>query len=94
MKERPKLNITVKKELKDLGGKIIAQSNQAKGPDGTNGFLSGWTQRKNLFEHLIKIKKDDKIFATDDEDIAADAKILSGKEGNREDIVSEEERVN
>ena len=29
-KERPKLNLTVKKELKGLGGKIIAQSGMAK----------------------------------------------------------------
>ena len=30
LKERPKLNLTVKKELKGLGGKIIAQSGMAK----------------------------------------------------------------
>jgi len=41
-KERPKLNLTVKK---DRGGTIIAQSMMAKGPDGTNGFKTGWTKR-------------------------------------------------
>jgi hypothetical protein len=45
-KERPKLNLTVKK---DLGGKIVAQSMMAKGPDGTNGFAPGWTQRISRF---------------------------------------------
>ena len=30
LKERPRLNLTVKKELKGLGGKIIAQSGMAK----------------------------------------------------------------
>lgn len=44
-RERPKLNLTVKKELQGLGGKIIAQSCMAKGPDGTKGFPSGWTTR-------------------------------------------------
>ena len=45
-KERPKLNLTVKK---DLGGKIVAQSMMAKGPDGTNGFVPGWTPRVSRF---------------------------------------------
>jgi len=45
LKERPRLNLTVKRELKDLGGKIIAQSGMAKGPDGTIGFALGWTKR-------------------------------------------------
>lgn len=44
-KERPRLNLTVKNELKGLGGKIMAQSGMAKGPDGTNGFVKGWTKR-------------------------------------------------
>jgi hypothetical protein len=44
-KERPKLNLTVKKELQGMGGQIMAQSRMAKGPDGTNGFESGWTAR-------------------------------------------------
>jgi len=44
-KERPKLNLTVKKELQGMGGQIMAQSRMAKGPDGTNGFESGWTTR-------------------------------------------------
>ena len=41
-KERPKLNLNVKV---GLGGKIIAQSCMAKGPDGTLGFNLGWTTR-------------------------------------------------
>jgi hypothetical protein len=45
-KERPKLNLTVKK---DLGGTIVAQSMMAKGPDGTKGFVPGWTTRKSRF---------------------------------------------
>uniref|UniRef100_A0A7S3L0B6 CSD domain-containing protein n=1 Tax=Amphora coffeiformis TaxID=265554 RepID=A0A7S3L0B6_9STRA len=45
-KQRPKLNLTVKK---DRGGTIIAQSMMAKGPDGTKGFASGWTTRTSRF---------------------------------------------
>ena len=46
-KERPKLNLAVKK---DRGGKIFAQSHMAKGPDGTNGFAAGWTSRNSQYE--------------------------------------------
>jgi hypothetical protein len=46
LKERPKLNLTVKK---DRGGTIMAQSMMAKGPDGTIGFASGWTKRVSKF---------------------------------------------
>jgi hypothetical protein len=46
-KGRQKLNLTVKK---DLGGKIVAQSMMAKGPDGTKGFVSGWTARISRFD--------------------------------------------
>ena len=46
--ERPRLNITVKKALKDLDGKIITQAGIAKGPDETNGFRQGWTTRQSL----------------------------------------------
>lgn len=48
-KERPRLNLTVKKELRYMGGKIVAQSGLAKGPDGTIGFKSGWTNRVSRF---------------------------------------------
>lgn len=48
-KERPRLNLTVKKELKGLGGKIIAQSCMAKGPDNTLGFYPGWTTRVSKY---------------------------------------------
>ncbi|KAL7490321.1 hypothetical protein ACHAW6_016137 [Cyclotella cf. meneghiniana] len=44
-KQRPKLNLTVKKELQGMGGQIMAQSKMAKGPDGTIGFVPGWTKR-------------------------------------------------
>lgn len=48
--ERPKLNLTVKKELQGLGGKIIAQSGMAKGPESNSrGFAKEWTSRKSLF---------------------------------------------
>jgi len=45
-RERPKLNLTVKK---DRGGKIMAQSMMAKGPDGTIGFKADWTNRVSLY---------------------------------------------
>ena len=48
-KERPKLNLTVKK---DRGGRIMAQSAMAKGPDGTNGFVPGWTTRVSKFVNI------------------------------------------
>ena len=46
LKERPRLNLTVKK---GLGGQIMAQSGMAKGPDGTQGFPPGWTQRASSY---------------------------------------------
>lgn len=49
LKERPKLNLTVKKELQGMGGQIMAQSRMAKGPDGTNGFAPEWTKRTSLY---------------------------------------------
>ena len=48
--ERPKLNLTVKK---DLGGKIVAQSMMAAGPDGSTGFAVGWTTRTSRFEKRV-----------------------------------------
>ena len=48
-KQRPKLNLTVKK---DRGGTIIAQSMMAKGPDGSNGFAAGWTTRTSRFAEI------------------------------------------
>lgn len=45
--ERKKLNLTVKEELRNLGGKIIAQSSMARGPDGSLGFVVGWTKRES-----------------------------------------------
>jgi len=46
---RPKLNLTVKSELKNMGGQIMAQSSMAAGPDGTAGFKAGWTKRLSKF---------------------------------------------
>lgn len=51
-KERPKLNLTVRK---GLGGKIIAQSGMAKGPDGTNGFQNGWTSRQSKYAQTLNV---------------------------------------
>lgn len=50
IKERPKLNLTVKKELQGMGGQIMAQSRMAKGPDGTDGFVAGWTTRVSTYD--------------------------------------------
>lgn len=47
--ERQKLNLTVKSELKNMGGQIMAQSSMAVGPDGTIGFKAGWTSRLSKF---------------------------------------------
>jgi cold shock CspA family protein len=67
-KERPKLNLTVKKELQGMGGQIMAQSRMAKGPDGTNGFDSGWTRRVSL--HM---KDEEDIPAAMDNSLSASA---------------------
>jgi len=48
-KERPRLNLTVKREMQNMGGRIVAQSGMAKGPDGTIGFVQGWTKRVSAF---------------------------------------------
>jgi len=45
-RQRPKLNLTVKK---DRGGRIMAQSMMAKGPDDTIGFKAGWTKRASEY---------------------------------------------
>ena len=45
-RERPKLNLSVKK---NRGGTIMAQSMMAKGPDGTLGFTTGWTSRVSQY---------------------------------------------
>jgi len=55
-KERPKLNLTVKR---DRGGTIMAQSMMAKGPDGTTGFAAGWTNRTNPFVSEAEAKEGD-----------------------------------
>jgi len=55
-KERPKLNLTVKR---NKGGKIMAQSMMAKGPDGTNGFHAGWTNRVSKFVGVLDAQTTD-----------------------------------
>ena len=54
--ERPRLNITVKKSLKDFGGKIIAQPGMAKGSDGINSYRQGWITRRSIWK--IKLIND------------------------------------
>ena len=49
-KERTRLNLKVRNDLKGMGGKIVAQSGLAKGPDNTNGFRSGWTKRVSQYK--------------------------------------------
>lgn len=63
-KERIRLNLTVKKELQGMGGKIVAQSGLAKGPDGTVGFVKGWTKRSSAFEPVC----DENIVGNEGED--------------------------
>lgn len=58
LKERPKLNLTVKKELQGMGGKIMAQSRMATCPDGTNGFSPGWTKRVSVYNVVVNDEDD------------------------------------
>lgn len=57
--ERPRLNLAVKK---GTGGKIIAQSCMAKGPDGTNGFPDGWTERVSAYKPSSTLNADAEPF--------------------------------
>ena len=64
-RERPKLNLTVKK---NRGGTIMAQSMMAKGPDGTIGFETGWTSRVSQYlviDHADEIESEMKIEYTE-----------------------------
>jgi cold shock CspA family protein len=74
-KERPKLNLIVKK---DKGGKIMAQSMMAKGPDGTNGFAAGWTNR--LSQYASQAQQE-----TPDEGSVAKATASQGQDSNASD---------
>jgi cold shock CspA family protein len=74
-KERPKLNLIVKK---DKGGKIMAQSMMAKGPDGTNGFAPGWTNR--LSQYASQAQQE-----SPDEEIEAKAAASQGQKANASD---------
>lgn len=69
LRERPKLNLTVKKELKEMGGQIMAQSRMAKGPDGTTGFDFGWTTRVSVYA----IREEDIICASVNTSLSASA---------------------
>lgn len=62
-KLRTKLNLAVRK---DLGGKIMAQSMMGKGPDGTNGFIKGWTTRLSKYAAATKPLEEAKQ-STDDQ---------------------------
>lgn len=79
-RQRPKLNLTVKK---DRGGTIMAQSMMAKGPDGTIGFKTGWTSRVSEYSILEEE-------ATDDENApqTADDVESSTKDEHDENIAS------
>ncbi|GMH80551.1 hypothetical protein TL16_g08592 [Triparma laevis f. inornata] len=48
-KTRPKLNLSVKSEMKKSGAGIMAQSGMAKATDGTKGFTEGWTTRESKY---------------------------------------------
>ena len=61
----------MKKELQGLGGQIIAQSGMAKGPDGTSGFVQGWTSRQSPF---VTISDDDDQV---DKDVCENVEALS-----------------
>jgi len=71
-RQRPKLNLTVKK---NRGGTIMAQSMMAKGPDGTIGFKAGWTNRVSQYairdeveECEAGVENDDEVPEVNDED--------------------------
>lgn len=79
-KERPKLNLTVKKELQGMGGQIMGR--MAKGPDGTNGFDSGWTRRVSLYmkEEDISVATDNSLSASASEFVPTFSIAASGFE--------------
>jgi cold shock CspA family protein len=81
-KERPKLNLIVKK---DKGGKIMAQSMMAKGPDGTNGFAAGWTNRLSQYASTSQGEKSHAEQETPDEEGAAKAAASQGQDSNASD---------
>lgn len=83
-KERPKLNLTVKKELQGMGGKIMAQSQMAKGPiSGTNGFTPGWTTRVSPY-YVEEVEEEEKEEEKDKE--GKDVTILKSKEETKKQI--------
>ncbi|VEU37424.1 unnamed protein product [Pseudo-nitzschia multistriata] len=57
-RQRPKLNLTVKK---DRGGTIMAQSMMAKGPDDTIGFKPGWTTRQSQYTVIDSDESDEEV---------------------------------
>mmetsp|Transcript_11398 Transcript_11398/g.23321 ORF Transcript_11398/g.23321 Transcript_11398/m.23321 type:complete len:169 (+) Transcript_11398:1094-1600(+) len=77
---RPKLNLTVKSELKNMGGQIMAQSSMAAGPDGTIGFKAGWTKRLSKFVQEF-------VPSTEGDAEAEEVVEEDSKEAKEEDIV-------
>lgn len=65
-RERPKLNLTVKR---NRGGTIMAQSMMAKGPDGTIGFKAGWTNRVSLYATNDDVEETEAEKNIEDEEI-------------------------
>jgi hypothetical protein len=65
-RERPKLNLTVKR---NRGGTIMAQSMMAKGPDGTIGFKAGWTNRVSLYVRNDDVEESEAEKKIEDEEI-------------------------
>jgi len=92
-KERPKLNLTVRKELKkNLGGKIMAQSMMAKGPDGTNGFAAGWTTRVSPYAPPPEEVSEDAPEEEVEETLLQDGGTFStdGKDDSPKEVVKDE----
>jgi len=88
-KERPKLNLTVKKELQGMGGKIMAQSQMAKGPiSGTNGFAPGWTTRVTAYcvEDEDEAEEEEEEEEEEEKEEKENVVILKSKEAEEQDI--------
>mmetsp|Transcript_4412 Transcript_4412/g.10674 ORF Transcript_4412/g.10674 Transcript_4412/m.10674 type:complete len:1332 (-) Transcript_4412:111-4106(-) len=91
-RQRPKLNLTVKK---DRGGTIMAQSMMAKGPDGSAGFKAGWTKRVSRYTlpkkyEIIEDVKQDEV----DLDDSVQPTVNVDKEENAYDQTQGEEDEN
>ena len=90
LKERPRLNLTVKK---GLGGQIMAQSGMAKGPDGTQGFPPGWTQRASSYATSSDEEEEEggeevgaEMELADISEKVASTVVIAGTEGGQQQI--------